>query len=83
MYFADSSEGVIYADLFFSKPLNSSSFDQPSFQLFSFSDSTLTNSFFQYDYQWLDTQSYRIIIQPSGYAFINNCTVTMTITSNN
>ena len=51
MYFSDSSEEVIYADFSFSKPLNSSSFGEQAFQIFTFSDPTLTSNLFQFDYQ--------------------------------
>ena len=52
----------------------------PGFPNITF-DQSFPSGAFQFNYQWLTNSSYRIILQPSGYLFINNCTVEVTIPS--
>ena len=64
--------------MIFSKDLDSSTFGASTFQSITF-DQTFNQGSFSYEYIWLSNSSYRIVLEPSGYLFINNCTVYVSI----
>ena len=76
LYFPNSYADQVYADLTFTKELDFSTFDYENFQTISIEK--ISSGEYTLSYQILDKYSYRIIIQPKGYIFLYNDTVSVT-----
>jgi len=61
----------------FTKDMDQATFDMEGFQSFTFSQS-FSNGQMNFSYQWINSTSYRVIIQPSGYLLIERCKVEVT-----
>lgn len=79
MYFASAVKDKIYVDLVFSDDLDFTTFPYMAYQSFSIDSDLYTLDMFSFDYQILSTRSYRVIIQPKGYIFLYNATITCTL----
>lgn len=78
MYFSDSLNSQIYVDMTFSQALNYSTFDYVNFQMLFISSPLYSMSMFNVTYKIVDNFTYRIIVQPTGYTFLYNDTLTVT-----
>lgn len=74
MYFSDPLDSEIYVDMIFTKALNFSTFDMTTFQNITIDSALYTMSMFNISYVQLSKNSYRIIIAPVGYIFLQNVT---------
>ena len=75
-YFQDSLCESLYVDMTFTKDLNYATFDMTTFQTVTIESTS--SSEYTVNYQILSASSYRIIIEPKGYIFLYNKTVTIT-----
>ncbi len=67
---------ILYIDMLFSRALNFSTFDYNNFQTISIENNDLAN-FITY-ITITGSSSYRITVEPKGYIFLYNETVTVT-----
>jgi hypothetical protein len=73
--FSDALHNILYIDMQFTRDLNFSTFDMTSFQTVSISNQQLAN--YNVAYEVTSTSSYRISLEPKGYVFLYNETVTV------
>lgn len=76
MYFPNSIHDVIYVDMVFSQNMDFSTFPYTSFQSFSINSDMYSMNMLSIVYEVLNTSSYRIVLQPKGYIFLYNATIT-------
>lgn len=76
MSFSDSTNKKLYIDMQFSRDLNFSTFDYINFQDISIANQDMSS--FTVYYTITSSSSYRITIEPKGYIFLYNDTVTVT-----
>jgi hypothetical protein len=76
MSFSDSTNKKLYIDMDFNRDINFTTFDYVKFQTLSISNYDLNSSFYTY-YTLTSNSSYRITIEPIGYIFLYNETVTV------
>lgn len=77
MYFADATNDRIYVDLTFSEVLDFNVFPYKTFQVFSIDSDIYTLNMFNFSWQILSGKSYRIIMEPKGYLFLYNATISV------
>lgn len=75
-YFPTSLCDYLYVDMTFTKALNFGTFDMTTFQTISIQN--VDASEYTVTYQQISSTEYRIIIEPLGYIFLYNYTVTIT-----
>ena len=78
MYFPNALNEKIYVDMNFTEDLNFSSFPYTTFQSFSFDSTLYTLNMFNFEYVITSNSSYRVIMEPKGYIFLYNVTITCT-----
>lgn len=76
MSFSDSTNQILYIDMQFSRDVDFVALDYQNFQTLSISNTQLPS--FNIGYSITSGSSYRITIQPKGYIFLYNETVTVT-----
>lgn len=76
MHFPDALCESLYIDMNFTLPLDFATFDMANFQIVSFSGAD--NFVCSTTYTQLNGSAYRITLQPTGYAFLYNRTITVT-----
>lgn len=62
----------------FTEDLDFDTFPYKDFQTFSIDNDLYTLDMFNFDYVITSNSSYRIIMQPKGYIFLYNATITCT-----
>jgi hypothetical protein len=75
-HFANSLSETLYIDMTFTKPLDFTTFSMTTFQTVSI-DGVAAGEY-TVTYTQLSNSSYRITLQPTGYIFLYNQTVTVT-----
>jgi hypothetical protein len=75
MHFSDSLNSILYIDMTFTNVL-SPTFDMTTFQTVSIE--SVDSAAYTVTYQPLTSSSYRILVEPIGYIFLYNYTVTVT-----
>ena len=78
MYFADATNGQIYIDLNFSDTIDFTTFPYTTFQSITISNDMYTIDMFTITYTIINATAYRIIMEPKGYIFLYNATITCT-----
>lgn len=78
MHFADATNSQLYIDMSFSRSLDETTFPYQTWQTLSISPEQYSLSLFNISYQWINNTCYRIILQPKGYIFLYNATITVT-----
>lgn len=76
MHFPTALSDYLYVDMIFTRNLDFTSFDMTTFQ--SISIDGVSSSDYTVSYQQLTDYSYRLKIEPVGYIFLYNQTVTVT-----
>lgn len=79
MYMEDSTNQRILVDLEFDYDLDQATFPVSTFQNFTFNDPNVNISLFALSYVWTSSKSYRIIMEPSSFIFLYNCSITVTV----
>lgn len=78
MKFSNSVKDQIIVDMIFSEDLDFNTFPYEDFQTFEIDNNLYTLDMFDFDYEILTNNSYRITIEPKGYIFLYNATFTVT-----
>lgn len=79
MYVTPGLTGLspLYIELTFTHPMDFTVFPMQTFQNIQFENSALTLSAFSVNYTVIDSYTYRITLQPLGYSFMFNESVTV------
>lgn len=76
MWFPSTTNNMLYIDMTYTYDLNFTSFNYQTFQTVAITNNDINN--FNITTQITGTNSYRIIVQPKGFIFLYNETVTVT-----
>jgi hypothetical protein len=76
MYFSDATHQQLYIDMQFSEAMDWTNFSIQTFQNITIDSDMYTLSMLNITYVPLSGTLYRIIIQPKGYIFLYNATIT-------
>lgn len=76
MSFSDSTNRILYIDMSFSRDIDFNLLDYQTFQTIDITNNDINN--FNIYYSITSASSYRITVQPKGYIFLYNETVTVT-----
>lgn len=79
MYVTPGLNGLspLYIDMTFTHPIDFTTFPMMTFQNIQFENSALTLSAFEVNYTVVDGLTYRISLQPLGYSFMFNESVSV------
>lgn len=78
MYFSDSTNQKLYIDMKFTENLDWTTFPYQAFQTISIDNDMYNLDMFTFSYAKLSENAYRIIMEPKGFIFLYNATITCT-----